>query len=159
MFTSPRVRGEVERSEGEGASQRVLSAATLSPADRPPHPDLLPACGEKEKGRVARTMDAMNKHAVKRQTPEDYAARFGAEKAALRRHYCNVFKFWRLCPLRACRKARSCGGDAQLCLKRRVPAIPRDLQWQARRQILEVTPVDAGPAVRTAREFLPGGLV
>jgi hypothetical protein len=136
-----------------------LNPASPRPALRPPHPDLLPACGEKEKGRVARTKDAMNKHAAEKQTPEDYAARFGAEKAALRRHYCNVFKFWRLCPLRACRKARSCGGDAEVCLKRRVREIPRELQWQARRQILAVTPADAGAAVRTAREFLPGGLV
>ena len=101
----------------------------------------------------------MNKRAAEKQTPEDYAARFGAEQAALRRHYCNVFKFWRLCPLRACRKARSCGGDTQLCLNRWVREIPRDLQWQARRQILEVTPADAGSAECTAREFLPGGLV
>jgi hypothetical protein len=101
----------------------------------------------------------MNKHAAEKQTSEDYAARFGAEKAALRRHYCNVFKFWRRCPLRACRKVRRCGGDAQLCLKRRVPEIPRDLQWEVRRQILAVTSADAGAAVRTAREFLPGALV
>ena len=39
----PAVRGEVERSEGEGALPRVLS-----PAERPPHPNLLPARGEKE---------------------------------------------------------------------------------------------------------------
>src|ERR1700691_4678664 len=101
-------------------------------------------------------MDAMNKHAAEQQTPEAYEGRFGAEKTGVRRHYCNVFKFWRLCPLRAGRKARSCGGDAQLFLKRRVQEIPRDLQWHARRQILAATPADAGPAERNARELLPG---
>ena len=101
----------------------------------------------------------MNKHAADKQISEDYAARFGAEKAALRRHYCNAFKFWQQCPLRGCRKARRCGGDAQRCLKRRAGDISRGLQWQARAQILAATPADAVAAERTAREFLPSALV
>jgi len=40
--TSPRVRGEVERSEGEGALQLP------EPAERPPHPTPLSASGERE---------------------------------------------------------------------------------------------------------------
>jgi hypothetical protein len=101
----------------------------------------------------------MTKQTAEQQTPEDYATRLAAEKEALRRHYCDVFGFWRSCALKRCRKARSCSGDAEMCLKRRAPEIPRDMQWQARRQILLATPADAGPAERTAREFLPGALV
>ncbi|HUD86382.1 MAG TPA: UvrD-helicase domain-containing protein, partial [Xanthobacteraceae bacterium] len=41
-ITSPRVRGEVERIEGEGALQLP------EPAERPPHPNPLPASGERE---------------------------------------------------------------------------------------------------------------
>ena len=41
-FTSPRVRGEVERSEGEGAP------ALPEQVERPPHPNPLPASGERE---------------------------------------------------------------------------------------------------------------
>jgi hypothetical protein len=42
-FTSPRVRGEVD------AKWRVRGAIRESDcAESPPHPDLLPACGEKE---------------------------------------------------------------------------------------------------------------
>ncbi len=89
----------------------------------------------------------------------EYAARFGAEKAALQRHYCNAFKFWRLCPLRRCRKARTCSGDAETCLKRREREVPRDIQWQERQRILLATPADAGPAERTARGFLPDALI
>jgi hypothetical protein len=92
-------------------------------------------------------------------TPEQYLARLDAEKAALRRHYCNAFRFWRACPFKRCRKARLCSGDANLCLKRRAPEVPRDIQWQARQQILTTTPAQAGPPERMAREFLPGGLV
>jgi hypothetical protein len=104
-------------------------------------------------------MDAMSKQTVEQQKPEEYAARFAAEKSALQRHYCEVFGFWRSCALRRCRKVRSCSGDAEACLRRRVREIGRDVQWQARRHILAATPADAGPAVRNARELLPGALV
>jgi hypothetical protein len=107
---------------------------------------------------VASHKDVMSKQTVEQQ-PERYAARFAAEKAALRRHYCNAFGFSRSCALKRCRKARSCGGDAEVCLKRRAREIARDEQWQARRHILAATPADAGPAERNARELLPGALV
>ena len=90
---------------------------------------------------------------------EQFAARFDAEKAKLARDYCNIFKFWRTCPFKHCRRARTCSGDANACLKRRENEVPRDIQWQARQQILAATPANAGPPERTAREFLPGGLV
>jgi hypothetical protein len=86
---------------------------------------------------------------------EQFAARVEAEKAALQRHYCDVFKFWRACPLARCRKARRCGGDANLCLKRRAGEIPRDVQWQARQQILQSTPASAGEPERAVRALMP----
>jgi hypothetical protein len=101
----------------------------------------------------------MTKQSAATLTAAQYAARFDAEKAALHRHYCNVFKFWRGCPWRRCRKTRSCSGDAHVCLKRREREIPRDVQWHARQRILASTPADAGAPERTAREFLPGALV
>ncbi len=104
-------------------------------------------------------MDVMTKQASEQQTPEEYAARFAAEKAALQRYYCEVFGFSRTCALKRCRKVRSCSGDAEVCLGRRAREIPRDVQWQARRQILAAMPADAGPAERNARELLPGALV
>jgi len=91
-------------------------------------------------------------------TPERYAARFDAETAALRRHYCTVFKFWRTCAYKRCRKARACSGNAQVCLKRRVQEIAREVQWHARQQILAATPAAAGAPERTARECLPAAL-
>jgi len=101
----------------------------------------------------------MSKQTAKQQTPGEYAARFAAEKAALRRHYCEVFGFWRSCALKRCRKARGCSGDAEACLKRRAQEIPREGQWEARRHLLAATPADAAPAERNARELLPGALV
>ena len=90
---------------------------------------------------------------------ERYIARMNAEKAALRRHYCNTFKFWRMCALRRCHKVRACRGDAAFCLKRRLPEIPRELRWQARHEVLVATPQHAGPGERMAREFLPDALI
>jgi hypothetical protein len=101
----------------------------------------------------------MSKQTTAKLSAEQYAARIDAEKAALRRHYCDVFKFWRMCPFRRCRKARACAGDAKLCLKRRVHEIPREIQWQARQHILVSTPPDAGSPERMAREFLPVSLL
>jgi hypothetical protein len=97
-----------------------------------------------------------------KQTPETIdeerlAARFAAEVTALQRHYCTVFKFWRTCPLKLCRKVRACSGDAKDCLKRRIAEVSREVQWDARQHILAATRADAGPE-RAAREFLPGAL-
>jgi len=89
---------------------------------------------------------------------ERYAARFTAAKAALQRHYCGVFKFWRTCPLKSCRRARACRGDARDCLARGAHDVARDAQWQARQQVLAATPACAGPPERMAREFMPDSL-
>src|SRR5262245_16738746 len=49
-FTSPRLRGAVglRSNPGEGDSQRARSA------ENPPHPDLLPARGERENSAISR---------------------------------------------------------------------------------------------------------
>jgi len=89
-------------------------------------------------------------------TPEQYAVRFKAEKAALARGYCDAFKFWRNCRLKLCRRVRRCCGDPMACVKRCAAEVPRDIQWRARQQVLESTPPSAGPPERMAREFMPG---
>jgi hypothetical protein len=105
-------------------------------------------------------MDAvLSKNASKQLTPARYVARFNAEKAALRRAYCNLFGFWRACALKRCRKERACSGDAGVCLARRINEVSREIQWRARQQVMRATPAEAGAPERTAREFLPGALV
>jgi hypothetical protein len=93
----------------------------------------------------------------KKMTTEQYVARFNAEKAALQRHYCTVFKFWLACPFKPCRKSRACRGEQYACLKRSIERVPRDIQFQARQRIMEATPATADPPERMAREFLAGG--
>jgi len=100
---------------------------------------------------------AMRKKPKKQKlTQEDYVARFNAEKAVMQRKYCDIFKFWRSCPLKSCRRAQACTGDQNACLKEGEQSIPRELQWQARQQILAATPANVGAPERLAREFLPG---
>jgi hypothetical protein len=89
-------------------------------------------------------------------TPEQYAARFNAEKALLARGYCDGFKFWRSCRLKFCRRARRCSGEPMACVKRSAAEIPRDIQWRARQEVLALTPANVGPPERTARELMPG---
>jgi hypothetical protein len=91
-------------------------------------------------------------------SPERYAARFKAERAKLKRHYCSVFKFWRTCRLKTCIKARACAGDARDCFKHGIAAVPRAAQWDARQEILAATSPSAGPPERAARECLPSEL-
>ena len=76
----------------------------------------------------------------------------------MQRHYCTVFKFLADVPhSRHAAKRGACSGDAQVCLKRRVPEIARETAVAGatlnpgstrRRQ--------PGRPARTARECLPG---
>jgi len=97
----------------------------------------------------------MTKQTQRTLTPEGYKRRFDAEKAALARHYCNAFKFWRACRFGPCRRQRQCRGDAQACLKQRAETVPRDIQFKVRQRLLQSTPAGAGAPEQLARQFLP----
>ncbi len=101
----------------------------------------------------------MSKQPPKKITPNGYARRFAAESAALQREYCTTFKFWRACPVRACRKARRCVGDESACLRRGLDEVPRLVQWRARQHLIASTPGGAGPPERMARACMPADLL
>jgi hypothetical protein len=88
-------------------------------------------------------------------TPEQYKARFAAEKILQERRYCNVFKLWRTCRLKSCRRNEACGGNQHACLKRALDRVPRLVQWQARQDILTATPRNVGGPERAARQCMP----
>jgi hypothetical protein len=147
------VRRHCERSEAIQSGLTVLDCfvASLLAMTSFPHPR-----SATKRGRRKECHDQTN---TAKLDAVEYAARLSAEKAALQQHYYNAFKFWRMCPLRGCRRARGCSGDAAICLRRRQRAVTRELQWQARHQILLAAPADTVPAERTVRAFLPGALV
>jgi hypothetical protein len=91
-------------------------------------------------------------------TPAQYAARFATEKALQQRRYCNAFKLWRSCRLKACRRNGACCGDQNDCLKRAIDAVPHQVQWQARQDILVTTPANIGAPERAARQCMPRDL-
>jgi hypothetical protein len=86
---------------------------------------------------------------------EHYKLRFKEERAKLRRYYCTVFKFWRTCSFKACKKKRACLGDAGACLKRSEGGVARSVQWDARQKLLAATPPSIGSPERAARECMP----
>jgi len=58
----------------------------------------------------------------------------------------NALKFWRACPTKRCRRARSCVGDTMRCHKIFWPVVPQELKvwWRA--------VLDAKRTNRTARQ-------
>jgi hypothetical protein len=100
---------------------------------------------------------AMKVERIKRLSAARYMERHNGEVARLRGHYCNLFKFWRTCPVKLCRRMRSCRGDQQACLKRCIGTVPRHEQYQARLRILAATSPAHSPE-RTARENMANEL-
>ena len=56
-----------------------------------------------------------------------HRARALVDTAHIARHrlYCDTLKFWRFCPLRACKRHRRCVGEPTGCLVRGLPAVPQ----------------------------------
>jgi hypothetical protein len=88
-------------------------------------------------------------------TREEYRARFDAEKLAVQRHYCTLFRFWRSCRHKPCRRARACAGDPHACLQSRIGAVLRDRQFAARQSLLHSTPRNLPAPERAARAIFP----
>jgi hypothetical protein len=118
---------------------------------RPLKEEVIASCGEHEELILKIKLP-------KNMTSAQYEARFKAEKAQLQRHYCTVFKFWRSCPYKPCRKVRACAGDQHTCLKENANGVPRDVHWHARQQLLKSTPPNVGAPERLARGLMPGEL-
>ncbi len=101
---------------------------------------------------------AMLKAGFKRKpkaSPVEYARRFALEKLSLQRRYCDDFALWRSCGRPACRRQRSCHGDANACLKRALDRVPGNVQRRARQTIIAALPRNIGAPERAARHCMP----
>jgi len=87
--------------------------------------------------------------------PAEQARRLAVEKALQQRRYCDAFALWRTCWRLSCRRHRYCAGDANDCLQRALPRVPRDVQTRARQDILTATPRNIGGPERAARQLMP----
>ena len=59
-----------------------------------------------------------------------WMAREKAELEWIRRSVCTTYKFWHVCPQKACGRAHACTGDAFACFDRWWPIVPEDLKIQ-----------------------------
>jgi len=82
---------------------------------------------------------------------EEFRARFEAEKVRVQRHYCSLFKFWRTCRSKPCRRLRACMGDPNACLTRCVGDLPRRALFDARQALVAALPRNCPAPEREAR--------
>jgi hypothetical protein len=85
----------------------------------------------------------------------DYLNRLYTEIEWVQRYYCTLFRFWRFCGVKQCRRARACRGDEDACLKRSVDTVPHQEQLQARQELLEATPHHFGRVEHKVRRRMP----
>ena len=84
-------------------------------------------------------------------TREEFRARFAAETVRVQRHYCTLFKFWRTCHAKPCRRMRACVGEPGACLARCVGALPRRAVFDARQALVAAMPRNCAAPEREAR--------
>ena len=84
-------------------------------------------------------------------TREEFRARFEAETVRVQRHYCTLFKFWRTCRSKPCRRLRACTRDPSACLARCVGALPRGVVFDARQALVAAMPANTPAPEREAR--------
>jgi hypothetical protein len=92
---------------------------------------------------------------LKRRTFEQGKKQMDEAHYATHRLYCDVFDFWRGCKLRICQRHRRCIGEATLCLRHGLPAVPVARQRLAKNEAIAGGPRRLPPAThveRTVRE-------
>jgi hypothetical protein len=86
---------------------------------------------------------------------EQWRARFNVAAARVQREYCDIFKFWRGCRYKPCRRMKTCRGDPLACLQRGTRNVAYDLLNQAELQVRTATPADLTGPERSARNLSP----
>jgi hypothetical protein len=88
-------------------------------------------------------------------TGPQWQARYNAAAEVAQRQYCDIFKFWRGCRYKPCRRAKTCRGDSLLCLKRGRWGVPRDVLYQAELQVRAAIPAHLTGPERSGRSMSP----
>jgi hypothetical protein len=83
---------------------------------------------------------------LKRRTFEEGKALLDAAHSATHRLYCETLRFWRHCPLRACKRHRRCVGEPTGCLLRNLRPLPGAQRLQAEKEVIAGGPRRIPPA-------------
>jgi hypothetical protein len=98
---------------------------------------------------------AVPKKSEAKLTGEEYQARYDAAAAVARRQYCDIFKFWRGCRFKPCRRAKTCRGDPSHCLQRGRWNLPPDVLYQAELRVRAAVPAHLTGPERSGRMVSP----
>jgi hypothetical protein len=82
----------------------------------------------------------------KRHVFEEGRALIEAAQLATQRLYCETFRFWRSCPVRACKRHRRCVGNPAGCLMRGLPSVPYRDRIAAEKEVIAGGPRRLPPA-------------
>ncbi len=106
-----------------------------------------------------RDKEPSEKNFTKRRTVEQGLKLADAAHVAVWRLYCEVFRFWRACPVKSCRRHRRCLGEPAGCLMRGLPAVPEQRRLTAANEVIAGGPRRVAPATHlewvVRREPLP----
>jgi hypothetical protein len=106
-----------------------------------------------------RNEEPNQKSFTKRRTVEAGLQLADAAHAAVWRLYCEVFGFWRGCPVKKCRRHRRCLGEPAGCLVRGLPAVLQARRLAAAKEVAAGGPRRIPPATHlewiVRREPLP----
>jgi hypothetical protein len=97
----------------------------------------------------------MSKNSEPPLAPEDFQKRFNAAATNAQREYCDIFGFWRGCKLKACRRAKACGGDPLRCLQRGFAQVTDDMAERALTRVTATAAADADRPTQLARRMSP----
>jgi hypothetical protein len=89
---------------------------------------------------------------------QEFVAQFEAEKTKQQQRYCERFALWRECPVRRCRRDRTCRGHLSYCMVHAIHTMPRRDLSQALGDIVKATPANIGAPERAARRCSPHDL-
>jgi hypothetical protein len=84
-------------------------------------------------------------------TGQEWQARYNAGAEVARRQYCDIFKFWRGCRYKPCRRAKTCRGDPSHCLQRGRWSLSPDVLCQAELQVRAAVPAHLTGPERAGR--------
>lgn len=98
------------------------------------------------RSKQSRNKEPTDKQFLKRRTVEQGLKLADDAHAAVWRLYCDVFRFWRSCRNKPCKRHRRCCGESARCLMNKLPSVPPDERPKAQDGVIAGGPRRIPPA-------------